>query len=274
MTLSFAKRRAINPAPLIRFILFALVSAGLSAAPIPSGWTCSGNCGTNGADGVVGLSPFAGTAGYQWVSTSGSGSTGALSGVGGSGSPTNGSTLSTPLFTVGANASLTFYFNYVTSDGAGFADYAWARLLDSSGTQVALLFTSRTAPTGSIVPGFSMPNPSAILAPPSVPIIGGGPSWSPLGSDSGSCFDDGCGYTGWIQSTYTIVNAGSYRLEVGVTNWDDEAYASGLALDGVVAGGTVISPDTTGTPEPSMFLISATGLLFVASVHRRRRHRR
>lgn len=75
----------------------ALSSVQVQAAPIfdsgiPSGWTCTGNCGTAAADGVVGLAPEGG-AKYGWVSTSGGVNGVALPGVGGTGSATTGSIL-------------------------------------------------------------------------------------------------------------------------------------------------------------------------------------
>lgn len=208
-----------------------------------TGWTCAGNCNVATADGVVTNAPVVGSTGYAWVSTNG-GTTGvALTGVGGTGSPTNGSTYTSVPFVVPAATSLEFHFNYVTSDGAGFADYSWARLLDNGGNEVALLFTARTHPTDSVVPGFSMPPLTATLTPASVPIIGGGPAWSALGGSSGGCFDAGCGYSGWVKAEYLIPAAGTYRLEIGVVNWDDTGFDSGLAVDGLLVGGVV-----PGTP--------------------------
>lgn len=237
-----------------------------SAAPIPAGWTCSGTCGSLSADGVVTLSPT-GNSTYQYVSTdSGLSGVGALP-TGALGGETNGSTLATSLFTANAGDSLNFYFNYVTSDGSGFADYAWAALFDSSNNQVAGLFTARTLPSGTIVPGSGMPLPTATLTPPSVPIIDGGPVWSPLGDSTGLCFAAGCGYTGWIGSTYSIATAGDYYLQIGVVNWSDTAYQSGLAMDGVTVAGQPIIPSV---PEPTSLLLLSAGLVGIAAIRRSR----
>jgi hypothetical protein len=242
--------------------LLGCLAGNAVADGIPSGWTCTGSCGSSGADGVVTLSPI-GSASYQWVSTNnGAGGVGGLP-TGTLGGEKNGSTLFSPLFSATPNTALNFYFNYVTSDGAGFADYAWAELFDSSNTPVALLFTARTVPNGSIVPGTGLPNPLATLTPPVVPIVSGGPAWSPLGSSSGTCWDAGCGYTGWINSNYTIGAAGNYYLGVGVVNWDDTLFQSGLALDGVTVGGVPVGPGEappTGTPEPGSLLLLAAGV--------------
>jgi hypothetical protein len=206
---------------------------------IPADWICEGTCGTGVANGVVSLAPSGGDR-YGWVATTGSPlrSLG-LPGIGG----TNGSRLRSPVFTAREGESLEFQFNYVTSDGAGYADYAWARLLDASLQPVALLFTARTRSSGNIVPGFGMPEIAAEINPPTVNIIGGGPRWSPLGGDSGRCFSSGCGYTDWVDSRYVIPETGDYVLEFGVVNWSDTLYQSGLAFDGVMIGGKPIGAD-------------------------------
>lgn len=256
-------------AGLLGILVFGLCSNAL-ADPIPSGWTCNGTCGSLGADGVVTLSPT-GNSSYQFVSTNGSSSTAILP-SGALGSETNGSTLATTVFSATAGTNLNFFFNYVTSDGQGFADYAWAELFNSNNTPAALLFTARTKVTGTIVPGDGMPAPNATLTPSSVPIIQGMSTWSPLGGSSGACFTgptNGCGYTGWIGSSYTIGTTGNYYLEVGVTNWLDTQFDSGLALDGVTVGGVPITPPSS-VPEPSTLVLFGTGLLGLAIAAKRK----
>ena len=91
--------------------------ASASAGPIPTGWTSVGNAGSGTPNGVVTAPPVGGP-GYQYVSTDNGGA--------GFGNETDGSTLTTSVFAAAAGDSLEFYFNYVTSDGSGFADYAWS----------------------------------------------------------------------------------------------------------------------------------------------------
>jgi len=239
-------------------------SGPAAAAPLPAGWTCSGKCGTLGADGVVTASPEGGTYGY--VSTAGGASDSGV--VGG----TNGSRARTGLFSANAGDALNFYFNYVTSDGAGFADYAWVRLLDGAMSNVAVLFTARTTPGGNTVPGFGMAALAAgvALVPPATPIIAGGPAWSPLGGDSGGCYDTGCGYTDWVKMTYNIAAAGNYSLEFGVVNWLDTNYDSGLAFDGILVAGKPIDPDNGTVPEPASLALLGLGLAGLAIVRRRK----
>jgi PEP-CTERM motif len=225
--------------------------------------TCVGACGSLGANGVVTLSP-AGNPAYQYVTTNGGLSgVGQIDGVGGN----NGSTLTTSVFGSNAGDELDFYFNYVTSDGAEFADYAWAELQTDAAVHVAWLFTARTEPSGDTSPGVGLPTNDSTLDPISSAIIAGGPAWSPLGGSSGQCFDAGCGYTGWIKSVYNIADAGNYKLVFGVTNFLDGLYDSGLAFDGATIGGVPIGGDV---PEPASMGLVGLGVAGLLWARRRK----
>ncbi len=244
------------------FFFAAEASATAFDGGIPLGWTGAGTFGTLGANGVVTTSPEGGDYGY--VVSSGGG-TGLGLGLG----ETDGARVRSGVFSANAGDKLDFYFNYVTSDGAGFADYAWARLLDSSLNPVALLFTARTTPGGNSVPGFGMGDIAATIIPSPVTIIAGGPSWSPLGGDSGRCWSTGCGYSGWIESIYEIATAGNYILEFGAVNWLDTAFDSGLAFDGITVGGKPID-EVVSVPEPASLALLGIGLLGIGALRRRK----
>ena len=252
---------AINKAGLFAAFFTAIcgvttLSTELSAA------TCTGNCGVGGpgVDGNVTASPDGGS--YNWISTDGgTNGAGQISGVGG----TDGSLFTSTQFSATAGDTLEFFFNYVTSDGSGFADYGWAELVDDALNHVAWLFTGRTQPNGDIAPGFGLPGIDATLDPLGSPIIDGESNWSPLGGDSGLCFQgvgQGCGQTGWIKSTYDIAADGNYFLLFGVTNWSDTAFDSGLAFDGAKIDGKPIDPPEV--PLPGAALLLLTGLAGVA----------
>lgn len=248
------------------FLFTGQASAQTFDLGIPAGWTCTGNCGTAGADGVVTLAPSGGTQ-YGWVSTSSG-----VSGLGlGIGSETNGSTLNSQLFSASAGDMLNFEFNFVTSDGAGFADYAWASLLDSLNNTVAVLFTARTTPAGNSVPGFGMPPIAATITPSIVTIIPGGPAWSPLGGSSGACYSTGCGYSDWVSSSYSIASAGNYSLQFGTVNWADTAFQTGLAFDGITVGGNPIGGGGVPVPEPSTLLLIGSGMVGLVGMRRLRK---
>ena len=226
--------------------------------------TCLGSCGTLGANGVVGLSG-SGNSSYQYVSTNGGQKgVGQISSVGG----TNGSQYTSTTFTAAANDPLTFLFNYVTSDGAGWADYAWAELQTATGAHVAWLFTARTEPTGNTSPGVGLPANNSTLTPVGAP-INAGTTWAPLGGWSGSCYASGCGNTGWIQSTYSIAAAGTYQVVYGVTNWGDANYDSGLAFDALKVNGALVP--VAGVPEPAAWALMLLGFGLMGSAMRRRR---
>jgi hypothetical protein len=242
-------------------VVFLGILLAASASPAIA-QTCTGNCGTASPNGVVTAAP--GGSDYQYVSTSGgAGGAGQISTVGG----TNGSEYVTAPFSAAAGDALNFNFNYVTSDGAGYADYAFAELL-LDGSHSAWLFTARTQPSGDTSPGFGLPANDSTLTPASTAIIGGGPAWAQLGGSSGACYDAGCGYTGWINSLYSILGPGSYQLRFGVTNWSDTSFDSGLAFSGLALNDV---PIDGAVPEPGTWAMMLLGFGAIGIAFRRRK---
>ncbi len=234
-------RKGLSAAGALAF-LATIAPAQQFNGGIPAGWPVSGTCGALGANGTVTLAPGGGTQ-YGFVSTAG-GVTGVnLPGVGGRGSPTNGSKLPSTGFTASAGDVLSFNFNFVTSDGAGYADYAWAqiarRVHEPSRDS---LHRAHGPPPGMIVPGFAMPAPAATLTPSSVPILGG--------CTSGACALDSvvaaervvgrtastlvaASPTGSTRATRSAA-AGTYFLEFGVIELDSTWNSiPALAFDGL-----------------------------------------
>jgi hypothetical protein len=240
------------------------VSLPSRAEALPIG--CIGTCGTLGADGSITAPP--GSSNYNYVSTAGAPLFGGLNlGF----NETNGSSLTSSVFTADGTEVLQFYFNFVTSDGAGYPEYAYAQLVPTAGDAI-LLFTARTCETTpcDTVPGTSMPPLGAgvTLNPPSTPIIADATTWSPLGGSSGACWAVGCGNSGWIQMLYTP-DAGSYQLVFGVVNVNDQSYDSGMAIAGAQIGTTPIDP--TPVPEPASMALLGLGLAGAGVKLRRRR---
>lgn len=270
--------------PLMLATALALTTLPAAALTLPGPFadgTCTGACGTSGKDGDITLSPL-GHAAHGWVSTFGSAATGisplALpTNSRGNGTETNGSRWVSPSFQAQAGEQLSVWFNYVSTDGKGFDDYAWARLVDTSGATAAWLFAARSSnsSTGNIVPGDvvdkSAFDPRDVLvgykdwnfvSKDAVDTVG----WSPLGDSNHTCWKDnapGCGYTGWLESRHSVAASGSYRLDVGVVNWGDGLYDSGLAFDHATL--------TAAVPEPasaSLMLAGSLGLLGWLRRHR------
>ncbi len=255
-------------------IALSFGAGAANAAPLPFGWTTNagGNAGSFSAqDGVVTLAP--GLASYQWLSTEFSPAGGGTLPVGATGAETNGTTVATPAFTVAAGDKLNFFFNYITSDGAEFTEYAWAALFTDATTFDSYLFTARTTPSGNTVPGIGLPGLGAgvVLTPGSTAIIPGGPAFSPLGGSSGACFIDdtqGCGYTGWIEMDFTFPTAGTYLLKFGVTNALDDAFDSAFAVAGVTINDVPI--DNNKVPEPGTLALLGLGLAGLGVMRRRK----
>lgn len=247
-------------------------SGSAVALPLPAGWSCVGNCGTNtAADGDVSLAP--GFSSYQWISTfQGPSGAGTLP-VGPTGQETNGSGAHTPTFTVNAGDKLNFYFNYITSDGSVFTEYAWAGLYSGASTFDSYLFTARTTPSGNTVPGFGLPGLGAgvVLTPATTAIIGGASHFSPLGFSSGACYagiGQGCGSTGWIQMEYLFPAGGTYSLGFGVTNALDTSYDSAFAIAGVSVNEVPIG--SKPIPEPASLALLGIGALGLGVMRRRK----
>lgn len=145
-----------------RILISSALALGMAGAAQAQ---CVGNCGTASANGDITASPLGGQ--YNFVSTSsGIAGAGQLAGIGG----VNGWSNTTSIFSAEAGSTLSFYFNYVTSDGSGFSDYAWSQLQTAGGTGFATLFSARTTPIGNTVPGFGLPPLLATLQPATTPI--------------------------------------------------------------------------------------------------------
>jgi hypothetical protein len=248
-------------------------------AGLPSGWTCVGNCGTLGANGDVTLSGITGSTAYGWVSTAGSTASGLALSPFKLGNETNGSRLRSSSFAALAGDKLEFKFNYVSSDGTvSYIEYAWALVRDAASLEVeALLFTGRTNPSGSPVPGFGLPATEAIVnGGVPVDMIDKAPVWSPLGGSSNTCFGGvgaGCGLTGWIDSEYSFGADGNFVLEFGVINWGDQQFQAGMAFDGITVAGKPIDPQVPAIPEPETYAMMLAGLALVGAVARRRQRK-
>jgi hypothetical protein len=280
---------------------FAQQSTNQFSNGIPANWNCIGTCGTN--TDVAGTSVVSSPSGasYGWISTvngfdniSPFNPDGSPTGGTGGGN-TNGSVLQSSTFYASAGETLKYNFNYITSDGGTYSDYAWTRILNASDkSQAALIFTARTNTdtNANVIPGFGLANPNTTLARTALIIDnyngtqfsagGAGPAWSPLGGSSEQCWYSGCGYTGWVGTSFSFEASGNYILEFGVTNWDDTAYDSGLAFNSVKirnSKGMEFEIDDTSrefgsvssVPEPETYAMLLAGLGLIGAAVKRRK---
>jgi hypothetical protein len=244
-------------------VTFLVLTPGLAVA-LPLGMTGVGNVGVASPNGVVTAPPKYGP-NFYYVSTANGASGGGFI-PGAAGNTRTGSQLATKPFEASAGSELRFFFNYISTDGGDYPDYAWSILKDAStGDTAAVLFTARTKPSGPIVPGQWLPPADATLDPAEVYMKPGGPAWNKLGGSSGACYDAGCGYTGWVASSYEIEASGVYRLLFGVSNWTDDAYDSGLAIAGATLDDIQIAP----VPLPPAAPLMAIGVAALVLLRRR-----
>lgn len=280
--------------PLLALSLsFTLPTAQAANVSISSNfWTATGAAGIIFGGSTVQNSPTA-NAQFGYLTTADG-----ISGISplvlrdegrGSENQTNGSKIQSSAFNVSANDTLTLYFNYVSTDGRGYDDYAWARLVNAvTNDTAAWLFTARStnSANGNVVPGNVLNRQVDNSLPDEIDaVLNDGNTvgfdvastdWSPLGGSSGICWDDAntCGPTGWIKSEYSVASAGAYFLEFGVINWGDQAYDTALAFDfqGLQAtnfSGVTLVPNPVVVPLPGGLMLMSIGLGLMTAISRR-----
>lgn len=199
---------------------------------------------------------------------------------------TNGSKIQSGEFNASANDNLTLYFNYVSTDGRGYDDYAWARLVNAGTNDTAAwLFTARSnnSARGNVVPGDVLNRQVDNNLPDELDAVlndgnridfdVSGTNWIPLGDSSGSCWDKAntCGPSGWIKSEYSFTAQGAYFLEFGVINWGDNLFNTALAFDfgglqqSNFSGVTVVPQAPVPLPGGFFLMLAGLGLMGVTS---------
>lgn len=287
----------MKPSSLVLSLLAAAPLLSAQAAPVALeglSWSATGVAGLIGGNSTVPLSST-GNASFGYLTTADSTALGVsplhLKTDGkGSEKDENGSIIASSAFTATANSTLSLSFSYVSTDGRGYDDYAWARLVQAGTNDTAAwLFTARSTNSarGHVVPGDVLERQTNKDAPDELDaVLNNGNSvgfnvssteWAPLGFSSGYCWDSAntCGPSGWIQSEYAVANSGSYYLEFGVVNWGDEAFDSALAFDYAglstarFSGVRPLEP-VTAVPEPDSLVLVLAGLGLLRVVGERR----
>jgi hypothetical protein len=154
------KNQWLNSIALSIAVAFSAPAAQAAAVSLESiSWTASGAAGLIAGDSTVANSPT-GNSPFGYVSTfNGILNTSPLdlkSEGKGTENQTNGTKIVSGAFNASANDTLTLYFNYVSTDGRGYDDYAWARLVNANtNSTAAWLFTARStnSANGNVVPG-------------------------------------------------------------------------------------------------------------------------
>ncbi len=276
--------------------LAAMVLAPVAQAAVLSldgtTWAATGATGLIAGDSTVTTSPT-GNARFGYVSTAGgvSGVSPLLLKTDGKGNEAanNGSTVVSSVFSAQANDTLSLNFNYISTDGRGYEDYAWARLVTAgTNTTAAWLFTARSTNSarGNVVPGDVLKRQQDNSLPDELnAVLNDGASigfnvsstvWDPLGASSGFCWDaaNTCGPSGWIHSDYTFTGAGNFVLEFGVVNWGDEVFDSALAFDffglDQARFPDAATPPSSTVPAPASSALALLGLGLMGGLRRKR----
>jgi PEP-CTERM motif len=257
--------------------LYAANAAAIDLVADP--WGCIGTCGVgiNALDptgpGVIDVP----TSTYGFVTTNGSTATASL----GKGDESNGSRVLSSSFSAVKDETLSFSFNYVTTDSKEFTDYGWARVINTADNSTAAwLFAARSSSqNSSVVPGglidsnYFSNNADGVKLTPAFNSEKDGPVWAPLGGSSGTCFETKkeCGYSGWLDSSITFAKSGTYALEFGVTNVTDGFFNSGLAFRFDNVDKMQLDSIASQAPEPSTFVLMGSALILLGWHSNRRR---
>jgi hypothetical protein len=206
----------------------------------------------NGCNNTLGsVSTFYGSL-YQGPGTNG------LPSLQGLGSPTVGTTLRSPAFTIGAGGgTVSFDVNFLTSDGTyDFPDFATVQLVPTGDNPAITLFVANTTcdvcravPPVGLVPGVgtmsTVPGDVSVSTESPVDFSGLGVTLSNTSYGFVAKFGGGNGGpTGWIHVSFSAP-ADTYTLLFTVSHAGDQNYASALAIDNIT---TPTQTQTLGPP--------------------------